>query len=87
MPKIAAKIEPTMIAVVFLPIVELSEAGVGDAGPRELIQVTPVDSTGLGPRRSTDVEPASAVGWKLAPDDDGDAMTELGVVLGVESEE
>ena len=75
-----------MIAVVFLPVVKFSEAGVGDAGPRELIHVAPVDSTRLGPRRPADVELARAVGWKLAPDDGDGAMTELEVVLGVVSE-
>ena len=68
-PKIAAKIEPTMITVVFLFVAEFSEATVGDAGPRELVEVTVIDSTRLGSERAVVVDPARTVGWGLTPDD------------------
>ena len=72
--------------MVFLPAVEFSEAAVGDAGPRELVEVAPIDSTRLGSEGAAVVEPARTVGWGLASDDRGDTGTELGAILGVELE-
>ena len=75
-----------MIAVVFLLVVELSETVVGDAGPRELVKVTPIDSTILGSERTVVVEPARTVGWELASSDVDNAGTELEATLRVELE-
>ena len=61
-PKIAAKIEPTIIVVVFLPVAEFSKATVGDADSRELVEVALIDSTRLGSERTAVVEPARTVG-------------------------
>ena len=49
-----AKIEPTMIDVVFLLAVEFTEGMVGDAGPRELVEVKS--------ERTSVAEPARTVG-------------------------
>jgi len=73
-----------MIAVVFLLAVKLPEATVGDAGPRELAEVAPIDSTRLESERTAVVEPARMVGCGSALGDESDAATEpvLRVELG-----
>ena len=77
--RIAAKIEPTMIGVVFLLVAELCEATVGDAIPGELVEVAPIDSTRLGSGRAAVIEPAKTVGW----DGRDDAGTELEPIAGI----
>jgi hypothetical protein len=73
-PKIAAKIEPTIIEVVFLSAVELFKATVGDALPGV---VGPNDSTRLASERTAVIEPARTVGWETIPDDEDDVGTEF----------
>lgn len=83
-PKIAAKTEPTMIGMVFLLVVEFSEAMVGDVAPRELVGVASIDSTRLGSERIAVIEPARTVGRGFAPDGGDDARTEVEAIAGVE---
>lgn len=64
-PTIAAKIEPTMIDVMFLLVTELFENTVGDGVSKELVGVELADSR-LGPDKISDIEPAD--GLKPAPD-------------------
>ena len=61
-PRVAANIEPTIIGVVLLLVVEASEATVGDAVPRELAEAVPTEGTRLKSDRTTVVEPARTVG-------------------------
>jgi len=61
-PRVAANIEPTMIGVVFLLVVEATEATVGDAVPRELVEVVPTEGTRLESDITAVVEPARTVG-------------------------
>ena len=61
MPRIAAKIEPTIMGTMFLLGVELAEAMVGDAASWELVEVGPADSTRVVSRRTVVVKPAGRV--------------------------
>lgn len=75
MPRIAAKMEPAMIDVMFLLVAELFKATVGEAVSRELEEVGPDNPTRLESEGTTVVEPARTVGWGPAPDDKDSAGT------------
>lgn len=66
-----------MIEVVFLLVVELFRATVGDAVPRELVNVGPADSTRPRSEGTIVIEPARTVGWELVPDGANDVGTEF----------
>jgi len=83
-PRVAANIEPTIIGVVFLLVVEATEATVGDAVPRELVEVVPTER--LRSEGTAVIGPARTVGWRLAPGGGDDAGTEFEVITGVEFE-
>lgn len=86
-PRIAAKIEPTIIGVMFLLVAEFPEAMVGDPAPRELVGVASIESTRLGSEGKAVIEPARTVGWGFGPDGRDDARTKLEAVMGVGLEE
>ena len=61
-PRVAANIEPTIMGVVFLLVAEATEATVGDAVPRELVEVIPMEPTRLRSEGTAVIEPARTVG-------------------------
>jgi hypothetical protein len=62
MPRMPARSEPTIIGVMFLLVVEFTEATVGDAVSRELVEVAPIESTRLESEGTAVAEPARTVG-------------------------
>lgn len=81
MPRIAAKIEPTMIGVGFLLVAEFTGATVGDAVPKEPVEVMSIESTRLESERALVAGPARTVGPALDRRDD--AATKFEVITGV----